>query len=92
MLNRTMIGMPTPTDAPDSSQKLGLGAGSQIQVGKKILFDDKGTRGGGVGAFKALVASFEYTQDLLGTCVDIRPGSTCGVMVDNIVMKGVVSN
>ena len=34
---------------------------------------------------------FEYTQDPAGICSDVRPGHTCGVMVDNIVMKSVVS-
>jgi hypothetical protein len=60
----------TPTAAPDGSQKLGLGAGSQIQVGKKILFDDKGTRGGGVSAFKALVAKFGFVASESGWDID----------------------
>ena len=30
---------------------------------------------------------FEFTQDLLGTCADVRPGHSCGVSVDNIRMK-----
>jgi hypothetical protein len=34
---------------------------------------------------------FEYTQDGFGTCVDVRPGTQCGVSVDNIVMKSVES-
>jgi hypothetical protein len=34
---------------------------------------------------------FEYTQDSVGTCADLRPGHTCGVFVDNIVMKSVKS-
>jgi hypothetical protein len=34
---------------------------------------------------------FEYTQDSIGTCADLRPGHTCGVFVDNIVMKSVKS-
>jgi hypothetical protein len=34
---------------------------------------------------------FEYTQDGGGICSDVRPGHTCGVLVDNIVMKSVVS-
>lgn len=32
---------------------------------------------------------WEYTQDSGGICSDIRPGHSCGVMVDNIVMKSV---
>jgi len=34
---------------------------------------------------------FEYTQDSGGTCADVRPGHACGVLVDNIVIKNVVS-
>jgi hypothetical protein len=34
---------------------------------------------------------FEYTQDESFTCVNVRPGHTCGVQVDNIVMNSVVS-
>ncbi|MBI2835609.1 MAG: hypothetical protein HYX76_14400, partial [Acidobacteria bacterium] len=34
---------------------------------------------------------FEYTQDTFSTCQDVRPGTNCGVWVDNIVMKGVKS-
>jgi hypothetical protein len=34
---------------------------------------------------------FEYTQDAAWTCADLRPGHACGVLVDNIVMKSVVS-
>ena len=30
---------------------------------------------------------FEFTQDSIGTCADVRPGHTCGVSVDNITMK-----
>ncbi|HYR93545.1 MAG TPA: HYR domain-containing protein [Methylomirabilota bacterium] len=35
---------------------------------------------------------FEYAQDSFGNCIDVRPTHTsCGVLVDNIVMKSVVS-
>jgi hypothetical protein len=34
---------------------------------------------------------FEYAQDSLGTCADLRPGHTCGVFVDNVVVKSVKS-
>ncbi len=34
---------------------------------------------------------FEFTQDAIGTCADVRPGHTCGVAVDNIVVKSVHS-
>ena len=30
---------------------------------------------------------WEYTQDGGGICSDVRPGHSCGVLVDNIVMK-----
>ena len=34
----------------------------------------------------------DYTQDLLGTCTDVRPTHPlCGVMIDNIVMRSVVT-
>ncbi|MEP6865932.1 MAG: exo-alpha-sialidase [Deltaproteobacteria bacterium] len=34
---------------------------------------------------------FEFTQDIGGTCADVRPGHTCGVLVDNVVVKSVVA-
>jgi hypothetical protein len=34
---------------------------------------------------------FEYTQDAFATCSDVRPGHTCGVSVDNIVVRSVKS-
>jgi len=34
---------------------------------------------------------WEYTQSSSRTCADIRPGHTCGVLVDNVVLKSVVS-
>jgi hypothetical protein len=30
---------------------------------------------------------FEYTQDAIATCADVRPGHTCGVSVDNVVVR-----
>ena len=30
---------------------------------------------------------FEYTQDIIGTCADVRPGHACGVSIDNIKVK-----
>ena len=36
---------------------------------------------------------FEYTQDQLGTCTDVRTTSTsCGVLVDNVVVRSMKSN
>lgn len=34
---------------------------------------------------------FEYTQDAVGTCADLRPGHACGVFFDNVVVKSVRS-
>lgn len=34
---------------------------------------------------------FEYTQDSAFTCQDVRPGTACGVFVDNVVIKSVQS-
>ncbi len=34
---------------------------------------------------------FEYTQDSNGICSDVRPGHSCGVMFDNVVVNSVVS-
>jgi hypothetical protein len=34
---------------------------------------------------------FEYTQDGAGICSDVRPGHSCGVLVDNIVVKSVAT-
>jgi hypothetical protein len=34
---------------------------------------------------------FEYTQDSLGICSDVRPGHQCGVAVDNLVVRSVQS-
>ena len=32
---------------------------------------------------------FEYTQDDLGTCADVRAGHRCGVLIDNVVVSSV---
>ena len=34
---------------------------------------------------------FEFTQDAGGTCADVRPGHSCGVFIDNVVMKSVAA-
>lgn len=34
---------------------------------------------------------WEYTQDSIATCSDVRIGHPCGVLIDNIVMNSVVS-
>jgi hypothetical protein len=34
---------------------------------------------------------FEYTQDQVATCQDVRPGHTCGVAIDNVVIRNVVA-
>ena len=58
------------TDLPDKSAKLGLGPASQIQVGKKVLFEDKEARGSGVAQFKALVARFGFVASKSGWDID----------------------
>ena len=35
--------------------------------------------------------NLEYQQDFSGTCADVRPGHTCGVAVDNVVVASVVT-
>jgi hypothetical protein len=35
---------------------------------------------------------FEYTQDSVSTCADVRPGAQCGVSIDNLVLKSVINN
>src|SRR5262249_32957028 len=32
---------------------------------------------------------FEFTQDAVATCADVRPGHACGVLVDNLVVASV---
>jgi uncharacterized repeat protein (TIGR01451 family) len=34
---------------------------------------------------------FEFAQDGLATCADVRPGHACGVLVDNVVVQSVVT-
>jgi hypothetical protein len=34
---------------------------------------------------------FEFTQDRVGICSNVRPGHACGVTVDNVVVRSVVS-
>jgi uncharacterized repeat protein (TIGR01451 family) len=34
---------------------------------------------------------FEFAQDGSATCADVRPGHTCGVLVDNIVVRSIVA-
>lgn len=34
---------------------------------------------------------FEFTQDSVATCTDVRPGTVCGVSVDNVSVNSVVS-
>ena len=34
---------------------------------------------------------FEYTQDGSFTCANVRPGHSCGVTIDNVVLRSVVS-
>ena len=32
---------------------------------------------------------FEYAQDACGTCADVRPGHSCGVIIDNVKVQSV---
>jgi hypothetical protein len=34
---------------------------------------------------------FEYTQDLVFNCQDVRPSPACGVFVDNVMVRSVES-
>ncbi len=34
---------------------------------------------------------FEYTQDQIAICSDVRPGHECGVSVDNLIVRNVVA-
>jgi hypothetical protein len=34
---------------------------------------------------------FEYAQDQFGLCTDVRPGHVCGVSLDNVVIRNVIS-
>jgi hypothetical protein len=43
----------------------------------------------GMGGSRAQLR-FEYTQDFAADCTFVRPGTACGVMVDNIVVRNVV--
>jgi hypothetical protein len=45
---------------------------------------------GGMAGSRAQLR-FEFTQDQVAICSDVRPGHACGVTVDNIVMRSVVS-
>jgi hypothetical protein len=35
---------------------------------------------------------FEYTQDSVASCADVRPGHSCGVLVDNVSVTSVKAN
>jgi hypothetical protein len=34
---------------------------------------------------------FEFTQDGTFTCADVRPGHSCGVLIDNVTVSSVVA-
>ena len=55
---------------PGASGTLGLGAASQIDVGHKIEFSGKETRGGGVPRFKELVGKFGFVASTMGWDID----------------------
>ncbi len=63
--------LPTGSEkTPGNEETLGLGAASQIEVGKKIEFEKKGTRGGGVGKFKSLIGKYGLTAKDYGWDID----------------------
>jgi hypothetical protein len=35
---------------------------------------------------------FEYSQDEIGVCSDLRPGHACGVSFDNVVVRNLGAN
>jgi hypothetical protein len=45
---------------------------------------------GGMAGSRAQLR-FEFTQDSSAICSDVRPGHTCGVSIDNVVMRSVIS-
>jgi hypothetical protein len=68
-------------------------------------FQDISLWAGDSGGFKHVTMRFngmagdtiqlrpDFTQDSFGTCTDVRPTHlTCGVMIDNIVVKSIVSH
>jgi hypothetical protein len=55
---------------PGNEETLGLASASQIEVGRKIEFEKKGTRGGGVGRFKSVVSKYGLTPSDAGWDVD----------------------
>jgi hypothetical protein len=58
------------TAVPDGSQQLGLGPSSQVDVGRKLYFEDKEKRGGGASSFKKLVGRFGFRASDSGWDVD----------------------
>ncbi len=56
--------------SPGGEETFGLGAGSQVEVGRKIQFDEKGKRGGGVPNFKRVVGKYGFTPSAMGWDVD----------------------
>jgi hypothetical protein len=61
-------------------------AGLQLSINGRFSVSTEGVAG------TTMQLRFEYTQDRSGTCASIRPGHTCGVFLDNVVINSVVSN
>lgn len=71
--------------------------------GNTNYFQDISMWSGDSGGFKHVAMRFngmagdtiqlrpDYTQDSFGTCSDVRPGHSCGVLIDNIVVAAVVT-
>ena len=56
--------------SPGGEKEFGLDEASQVEVGKKIEFDEKGKRGGGVPAFRNLVVKYGFTPSDNGFDID----------------------
>jgi hypothetical protein len=57
-------------DSPGGEEKFGLDESSQVEVGRKIEFDEKGKRGGGVPAFRNLVVKYGFRPSDYGFDID----------------------
>jgi hypothetical protein len=68
---------------PNYFENMSVWAGSSAGTSRKVRLTVPGVAG------RAVQLRFEYTQDETATCADLRPGTTCGVSVDNIKVKSV---
>ncbi len=69
---------------PDYFEDMSVWAGDSEGVKRRVRLRLPGMQG------STAQLRFEFTQDSLFTCLDVRPGSAgCGVFVDNVVVKSV---